>query len=269
MAQVFVTKHTEWYQAIAGLNSYNEKELEGRFLKYAIEVFQDYFMFQSAYTFINKLDESETSAPDIVLISKDFQEWRIVELELVGKGLKHTRKQLRVFTNPKFEIPRFTQHCIEKCPILKSHELELSELLKKTPEVLVVFDNYQAKTLDPIRIEFKNARICVFEIYKTAGHTLELYRISGEYPYIKTKFTLLKPRGFYTYELHRSGFFPDQSKNEVEVWYEGMKYKSKVSWATKSNVQKCYLNIDNNPFPPDKLLMLEESLSGAYYLKTT
>ncbi len=141
MAQVLVTRENAWYQGIASLKNIREKELEESILRYATAVFSNYVCFQSSFTFSNTT--GETSDPDILLISKNFKSWLIVEVELGGKDLKHTRKQLRVFTDPIFDVEKLIPHCSGKSAELTGKENELRNLFtNQPPEVLVIFDSY-------------------------------------------------------------------------------------------------------------------------------
>ncbi len=259
MAQVLVTKVNEWYQGIASLRNLPEKKLELRFLKCAAQVFRGYHVFQSAFT-MNSANSSETAGPDVLLIAEDFSQWCIVELELTGKPLNHTRKQLRVFSRPKYDEDKLALHCIDKCEILRGKEEELKKMFSATPpSVLVVFDTYHKRTIDTVSHEF-DCQICVLEVYKTVNHDLELYRLSGDYPYIYTEFCYLKNvvTNPDMYGVARPELFDNIGTGNIKVYYKNMEISANIF---KSR-NKLYLKIPENPLDPGSDLKIFKSFNN-------
>ena len=247
MAQVLVTSESAWYQGIASLKNIYEKNLEHRVLKFSKQIFTGYHGFQSAFVFNSKLSD-DTAASDMLLIAEDFSQWVIVELELMGKQLKHTKKQLRVFSEPRFEVEKLVKHCISKDNDLVNKENELGTLFTDhDPDLLVIFDTYHKSTLEEISSNF-TCKICVLEIYRTMKHDFELYRMSGDYPYINTGFSFLKnwPTNFDQYEIEKPGLFNGITLGTIQVYH-----KMFVLNALLMNAgQRYFLKIPQNPFPP-------------------
>lgn len=265
MAQVLVTREDAWYQGIASLKNIREKELELSILKYASAVFNNYYCFQSAFVFKNAA--GETSGPDILLISRNFKQWLIVEVELAGKDLGHTRKQLRVFTNPLFGVGDLVKHCCEKTDDLVGKEAELNNLFANAaPEVLVIFDTHNSPVLSILQAEF-TIKICVFEIYKTQSHDLELYRLSGDYPYVYSGGTFLKAwdGDFEIFKVERPEFFDDLGANTNFIAEHRLQTMNIILYRSKKD--EPFIKIPGNPFPPGKNLKIYRTEDNKFVIE--
>lgn len=264
MAQVLVTNEAAWYQGIASLKNISEKKLELRVLKYTQEVFRGYYGFQSSFKFKSKVS-IDTAAPDLILIAKDFSQWIIVELELIGKPLIHTHKQLRVFSNPVYDIETLIVHCMGKDTGLVGKDSELRQLFTNhDPRLLVIFDTYEKATLDKIASMY-TCKICVFEIYRTADHDLEVYRISGDYPYVDTGFSYLKnhPTNFDQYQIQRPGLFAGVAMGKLFIYHKMRVLEARLSAARTDY----FLKIPDNPFPPGDSLKIFKALDGKFFIE--
>lgn len=264
MAQVLVTKISEWYQGIASLKNLSEKKLEMRFLKCASQIFKGYHSFQSAYTFESKVS-TETAGPDVILIAEDFSQWVIVEVELAGKPLAHTKKQLRVFTNAKYDLDGLVTHCIKKEPKLAPNEKKLKKLLENNPPyILVVFDTYHKTALQSISTEF-DCKVCVLEVYRTMEHDFELYRMSGDYPYVYTEFCYLKnvTTNPDMYTISRPELFNSIAAGDIEVFHKNQSVAAKLMKSSKQT----FLKIPENPFPPGSDLKIFKSFADKLILE--
>jgi len=264
MAQVLVTKFNEWYQGIASLKNLPEKKLEYRFLKCAVEIFKGYHVFQSAFTFASK-ENDQTAGPDVLLIAENFSQWSIVELELTGKPLAHTKKQLKVFSTPRFNVEELIRHCLSKCQSLGGKEEDLKRMFETIPpSVLVIFDTYHKTTLDQISYEF-DCKICVLEVYKTINHDLELYRLSGDYPYIYSDFCYLKnyPSTPDIYRIERSELFADINNEDIKVYYKNMELSAKIYKSGNSS----FLKIPENPLDPGSDLKIFKSINQKFIIE--
>lgn len=262
MAQILVVNEDNcWYQGVAALENFYEIELEQKIHKHASDAFNGYFTIKGKFTFSNPA--RETSDGDLILISKDFSRWLIVEVELVGKSLTHTRKQLRVFTKAKYDIDDLINYCVNQDASFDEHRLKLSTLFVNSPEVLVIFDSYHKKKLSQLQNEFKRIKICVFEVYKTNLHDFETYRISGDYPYITSGYTYLKPSSeFEIYQLERPDLMNGIPRGSMDVYYRMAKYRS-LLMEDKGNL---YLKIPRNPFTPGKELTLSKTHDGKFII---
>lgn len=264
MAQVLVTESNKWYQGIASLKNYYEADLEDRILKHKNEVFKDYYSFKCKFTFENSV--GETSDPDMLLISKNFDSWIIVELELGDKTLKHTKKQLRVFTKPKFNVNKLIDYCKRNAPELKGHISKLNALFSSiAPKVLVIYDYYDLKTFEILQKEFDPISICVFEIYNTKTDSFELYRFSGDYPFVTTDFSFLKERSdnYEIYEVQKPSLLDGLPEGYFEVLSKMRTLRVSLIIDKKGNY---YLKLLNNPFPPGRTLVIYKTLEKKYIL---
>lgn len=264
MAQILVINEDQrWYQGIASLDNYYEIEIEQKIYKHASDAFNGYFTIKGKFTFSNKA--RETSDGDLILISKDFSKWYILEVELVEKSMTHTKKQLRVFTSAIYDIDKLVSYCVAQEDALTAHVTELKTLFNNPPQVLVVFDTYHKSKLENLQNEFKSIKICVFEVYKTNAHDMETYRLSGDYPYLITGYSYLKPcpaPAFEIYELQRPDLMTGVPIGNLDVFYKMAKYKGILMKDKKS----LYLKIPKNPFTPTKQLTLSKTHDDKFIL---
>jgi hypothetical protein len=263
MAQILVVQESAWYQGIAALKNYYESELEIRIHKHAVDAFSGYYTIKGKFTFNNAA--GETSDGDLLLISRDFSKWLIVEVELIGKSLTHTKKQLRVFTGAKYDIGMLIEYCVKQDSTLDKFRSELAKVFLDPPDVLVIFDSYKQSTIDKIRKGFNSVKICVFEIYKTNSHDFETYRLSGDYPYITSGFSYLKPTsGFEVYEVHRADLMNGVPRGKIELLYQMGQYRCLLI----EDSGNLYIKIPNNPFTAGRDLTLSKTHDGKFVLDT-
>jgi len=265
MAQLLITREPAWYQNIASVKNYYEKQFEDKVLKYATDIFNPYYVFKCKYTFTYKLDRSEKYQPDILLVSKTLKRWFIVELETCGKSLSHTKKQLRCFYEPEFKKESLVDYLIDQNSLVQNFRKELLDMFDNVPpKVLVVYDDYCSVTFDKLKSEFDFLQICVVETYRTDGHTSEAYRISGDYPYDISGTTQLKPFDFQHYEILRPDLFSQiPVDQEIIISYMMKDYKA-VIFRVENLL---YLKIPQNPFPPDINLILSIDISNNLIIK--
>lgn len=266
MAQILVINEEFcWYQGIASLDNYYEIEIEEKILKHSGDVFSGYYVIKGKFTFSNKA--GERSSADLLLISKDFTRWIIAEVELASKSLSHTQMQIRVFTDAKFNIDELSNYCLNQNNKLKPFEASLKTLLKETPEVLVIFDSYHEKKLNELKNNFKQLKVCVFEVYKTAIHDFETYRISGDYPYITSGYTYLKasPSSYEIYEVQRPALFTGVPSGKLEIIYKMGKVNALLM---VSNKGQHFLKIPRNPFSPGQVLTLAKTDDNKFLIDT-
>jgi hypothetical protein len=198
-----------------------------------------------------------------LLISKDFTKWLIVEVELVAKSLTHTRKQLRVFTSAIYNIDALIDYCVGQDASLDIFRAQLRILFGIPPEVMVIFDSYHKKKLQQLQNEFKSIKICVFEVYKTNLHDFETYRLSGDYPYITSGYSYLKPSsGFEIYHVQRPDLMNGIPRGPMDVLYQ----MAKIKGLLMEDKGKVYLKISNNPFTPGKQLTLSKTHDGRFII---
>jgi hypothetical protein len=262
MAQILVVNEANrWYQGVASLENYYEIELEKKIHKHASDAFSGYLTIRGKYTFGNRA--GETSDGDLLLISNDFTKWVIVEIELVAKSLTHTKKQMRVFTDATFNVNDLINYCVGQDEILDVFRGELKTLFADPPEILVIFDSYHRTKLGQIQAEFKSIKICVFEVYKTASHDFETYRLSGEYPYVNSGYSYLKPTsGFEIYRIERPQLMNGVTRGNLNTYYQLDTIRSILM----ENKKDLFLKIPANPFTPDKELILSKTIDGRFII---
>src|SRR5258706_12264712 len=114
MSQLLITIEPAWYQSIANIRNYSEPDYEDKILKYGSEIFSNYYVLKCKFPFIYKKDRSQKYEPDFLLVSKNFKNWIIVEIELCRKPLFHTKKQVQCFSSPEFDAVELTNYLVSQ-----------------------------------------------------------------------------------------------------------------------------------------------------------
>jgi len=263
MAKILVTMEGIWYDEVRNLKNYNEKSIESRLLKNGNTIFQDFHYCLCNYTFNNPAGEK--AKPDIILISKDFKRWVIVEVELIEKGLSHTLTQLSVFSDCTFEPTTLLNHLKRKIGDLIGNETNMLSLFKKKPDVLVVFDGYDQRKIDTITKSF-NVQFASIEVFRTGKHNGELLKIYGEYPYQTIGFTFLKPikGNDIFFDVTDNNFFKDSRIKEIDAFHDYKVLKLTIIRNSKTDI---VVKIPYLPFEPNKALVLEKTIGNKFIIK--
>lgn len=265
MAQVLVTIENSWYQNIGSIRNYSEGDFEKKILKYATSIFTSYFVLKCKYTIQKKGNRNERYKPDFILVSKDFKSWIIVEVELCGKPLAHTIRQIECFSSPEYIAEELAEYLVNHNEGIKEKKEDLLFLLEnKDPDILVIYDDYCSDIFDKLKSQFSRLPICVIETYRTANHDLESYRISGDYPYQISSISPLKFYDHQHFEILRGTLFDEfNDSDDIDLYYLMKVYKAKIF----KERNKVFIKIPENPFPPDATFQLEIDITKRLIIK--
>lgn len=267
MAQLLVTIESCWYQNIASVKNYYEADFEDKILKYAADVFSNYYVLKcKTFDIVERTDRSNKKRPDFVLISKSFTNWILVEVETCGPVLsKHTIDQCKCFLNPEYDPDDLCNYLVDQNPHIAAYKADVLNIVtNNAPKVLAIYDDYCQKTFDKLKTQFKDLQICVMETYRTSGHPSEAYRISGEYPYEISGISQLKALDGQHFEVLRPSLLEEINDDaDIVLNYYMKTLKGKVFRAQK----KTYLKIPQNPLPPDINIELNIDLTKSLIIK--
>lgn len=255
-----------WYESILTLKNYNEKSIESRLLKFGNTFFPDYYYCHCNADFVSKVTGNKAQ-PDILLVSKDFKKWYIVEVETLKKNHTHTLQQIEVFSNPKVDSSYLANYVCRKEKNLVPHKSTLRNTFDSIhPKVLVIFDGYNETVFSKIRTTFP-VDIASIEVHKTSRHNGELLRLTGSYPYQVTSHYFLKPRkgDYLHYDVKNEGWIKNPSLKEIIAYHEYKQVKLHIIRIKKKD--SIQIKIVDQIFEPDKVLILEKTISNKYFIK--
>ena len=180
MARLLFQKEDPWFDELKIVSTYSEKELERMILEHVDTVFPKYFTIPFNKT-LTVAGIQKGRIPDLAIISKDYLEWWIVEVETYEDNLKHIQAQIQVFT-----LYDYNNHEIAKYMHSKNDkDLDLDKLIVMVqnvkPKVLVMVDEIDDTW--KFEIEKLGAITCVFQVYKNKDGS-HAFRLNGDYPKI-------------------------------------------------------------------------------------
>ncbi|MEO3405457.1 hypothetical protein AAFN85_16220 [Mucilaginibacter sp. CAU 1740] len=260
MAQLLVIedKKRRLYQPIASIRDYSEPDFEAKLFKYSKELFSNYYAVKFKYTIKKKSDISESYEPDLLLISKKFNRWILVEVELCKPDLGHTFRQIDTFLDPYFDPDDVIKFLLKHNETFVQHKAELINLIKtnaKAPEVLVIFDDYDKKVFEKIDLRYKSLNVCVLEVYREHGNHFDAYRLGGKYPYDITNTTKIAYYDEMHFTIEKADLVSHLSSGEIEVHFNMVPYNAVLTKPKKKN-SKCMLKIVDHNFDKNDLLQL-------------
>ncbi|HMJ69648.1 MAG TPA: hypothetical protein VK508_12160 [Cyclobacteriaceae bacterium] len=181
MARLLFPSDDPWFDELKIISSYSESELEKMILSHVDTVFPNYVTIPFKKV-LNIPSVKKGKAPDLAIISRDYKEWWIIEVETDEDDLVHVKSQLQVFTSYDYNNYEVAKYMHSKD---ETKFLQLNELIKMVrdikPQVLVMVDEVSEVWNDEIKK--LGATICVFQVYKNKDGS-HAFRINGDYPKI-------------------------------------------------------------------------------------
>jgi len=181
MARILVTSDQSWYDELAVITSYYESEFERKIRQHIAYVFPDYHTI--SFKLKVEAEMREPKIPDLVMISKEYKDWWIVEVELSGHSLDHVKDQVIVFSEGTYNRFRVAEYISDKCKKEIDIDIDiekLKELIKnQQPKVLVIVD--EPKPEWETKLSKYGTNICVFQVFKNIKGD-ESFRLDGKYP---------------------------------------------------------------------------------------
>lgn len=172
MAKIFI--NNEWYYEIEPKSLY-ESEYENILIQYGESIYQDYFIVPFKVTVYS--DDASARA-DLAFVSKNYQEWWVVEVEKHEHSLKgHVLPQVRTLSQASYgrsEAEYLSQ---------KHDDLEVEKLMIMMkgvqPKVLVVVNKLKPEWVFPL--SQYNAEMAVIEVF-VSDRNYPVFRVNGYEP---------------------------------------------------------------------------------------
>ena len=172
MARILI--EDKWFEQVEP-STFSESELEDNIVLHAPSVYPDYYVMPF------KLTVEATSGkarPDLVFVSKEYDEWWVVEVEMGYHDFNsHVEPQIRVLSDAIYG-----KHEAEYVFGKNSH-LDLLKTISLfeniPPQILLIVNQPKPEWVKPLKKY--NAIIAVLELFR-ADDELEIFRVNGEYP---------------------------------------------------------------------------------------
>lgn len=177
VSKIWVTSESRWYEELKVIAPYREYQYDRMIQSHLKTLFSEYHAV-SYNKKITQKGQYQGSKPDFALIRKDYTEWWIVEVETIEDRLVHVYKQIDDFVNGDYNAYQEAQYISKNC------DLKFKDIYRATqnnPKVMLIVDDMNSTWIEKFKsIETTN---CVLKVYRN-NKGLELYSISGDYPYI-------------------------------------------------------------------------------------
>jgi hypothetical protein len=172
MARILIEQ--QWFDQVEP-STFTEQEFEDRVVLHAPSVYPEYFVLPFKHQVESDFGGSK---PDLAFISKDYSEWRVVEVEMGYHDLNsHVEPQVQRLATAKYDV-NIADYLLRKEPILNHNSL--SKLItKEQPRVLVILNEVKNDWVTPLARH--GAITATFELFRSSDE-IEIFRVNGEYP---------------------------------------------------------------------------------------
>ncbi|WP_411030744.1 hypothetical protein [Spongiimicrobium sp. 3-5] len=177
VSKIWATSENLWYEELKVIHPYREYQYDRMIQLHLKTLFPEYH----AVPYNRKITQkgfAKGSKPDFALIRKDFKEWWIIEVERIEDKLSHVHKQIVDFINGDYNSFSEAKYLAENCSL---NYKDIYQATQNNPKVMLIVDDMNSKWHDAFKeLDTTN---CILKVYKN-NKGLELYSISGDYPYI-------------------------------------------------------------------------------------
>ncbi|MFC1981398.1 hypothetical protein ACFLVN_04045 [Chloroflexota bacterium] len=146
MSRILVASEARWYEEQNVIASYYEAEFERKIRQQVSAVFPDYYT--SSFKIEIQTDQKEPRKPDLAMVHKQFKDWWIAEVELIGHPLSHVIDQVSVFIQGNYNSIRIADYLKQKNIEENSVALDYNKLREmifyQQPKILVIVDEQQS-----------------------------------------------------------------------------------------------------------------------------
>ncbi|GEM_PF-3201145 len=271
MAQLLIIEKNQRriFQPVASIRDYSEPDFEDKLLKYSKELFSNYYAIKFKFPIRKKSDIKISYVPDLLLISKSFKKWIIVEVELCKPDLSHTFKQIDCFLEPYFDADDVLSFLFKHNKELAQNKEELTKLIKTeatVPELLVIFDDYNDTVFKKINDRFGKLNICVLEVYREPGNKFSSYRLGGKYPYDVTSTSKLSYVDDLHYKIEKPEVLEHFEGGEIKVLFEMVPFRATLMKSSRKNGISMIKIVDHN-FETSHMLQLAIDVEGQFIIQ--
>jgi len=265
MSRILVASEARWYEEQNVIASYYEAEFERKIRQQVGAVFPDYYT--SSFKIEIEADQKEPRKPDLAMVHRDFKDWWIVEVELIGHTLSHVIDQVSVFTHGNYNSIRIADYLKQKNIEENLVELDYNKLKEmifyQQPKVLVIVDEQQSEWES--ELSKYGASVCLFQVYRNTTGS-ESFRLNGEYPecysdeshcrYHRTIPNLIEVL---------SPSLLEEEGEEVFLFYNG----KSTSWKRIDQGQSVFLKLIGsvNPIPANISYVLRKDTHGRLIIR--
>ena len=266
MAQILIThsKEVHLYTPIASIKQYNEPDFENKLLRYGTSIFEHYHVFKFKFELSCDSIPGKNFEPDLLLVSKTFKKWVIIEVELCKAPVQHTLDQITCFSKPKFKSDDVVKYILKNNPGNESLEQDLLNCISDyPPDLIIVMDDYSDTVFEKYYSFKKQLKICVLEVYKKIDYPYEGFRFGGDYPYELTNSSKIEYIDNQHYKILKRDFLKDLPTN-FEVKFDMEPFEAAL---VQVNRQTTLLKLPEHNIPSDIYLQIGKNLDGEYVLQ--
>jgi hypothetical protein len=268
MAQILIThpQETHIYTPIASIKQYNEPDFEDKLWRYGEKIFEHYFVFKFKFPLSCSAIPGTPFEPDLLLVSKTFKKWVIIEVELCKTPTAHTLNQITCFSNPKINPKEITEFLMRNNPQFVDRESEFFDCFSNfSPDLIVVLDDYSDKVFKKFYDHKRQLKICVLEVYKRHSYPYEGFRFGGDYPYEVTNSSKIEYVDRQHYKIIKKDFIKDLPE-DFEVTFDMEPFPASLIKMTSTS-RTTFLKLPEHNIPSDIYLQLGINLDGKYVIQ--
>lgn len=266
MAQIIITHSTtsHIYSPIANIKKYSEPDFEDKLFRYSSAIFEHYYVFKFKYGLTCDEIPGKNYEPDLLLVSKNFKKWVIIEVELCKTPNQHTLDQVTCFSNPKFNSDDLASFIVRNNPSMKTKKQNLIDCFANYPsDLIVVLDDYSDVVFKKFYEHKKQLKICVLEIYRRHSYPYEGFRFGGDYPYELTNSSKIDYIDEQHFKILKRDFVKDLPLN-FEIKFDMAPFNVEV---IKDNRQNAFLKMPYHNIPSDIYLQMGKNLNDEYVIQ--
>lgn len=164
----------KWFEQVEP-STFSEIELEDRVILHAPSVYPDYFVLPFKQTVESEYGKA---IPDLVFISRNYKEWKIVEIEMGYHSFSsHVEPQVHKLSLAAYK-DREANYLCKSNPSL-DYKKTKDLLFNVEPQVLVIVNQPKEDWIKPLAKY--GAILAIFELFRSEDD-IEIFRVNGEYP---------------------------------------------------------------------------------------
>ncbi len=266
MAQILITHSSSihHYTPIASIKKYKEPDFEEKLWRYGNKIFENYYVFKFKYPLSCEAIPGSNFEPDLLLVSKTFKKWVIIEVELCKTPTAHTLNQITCFSDPKFKAEKVADFIIRNNPDYKKLKTNFQDCFANhLPELIVILDDYSDTVFEKFYEHKDSLKICVLEVYKRPSYPYEGFRFGGDYPYELTNTSKIKYIDSQHYNILKKDFLKDLPE-KFEVKFNMEPFQATLVKATQRST---YLKLPEHNIPSDFYLQIGMNTANEYIIQ--
>lgn len=269
MAQIIIThsNSTQLYSPIANIKKYSEPDFEDKLFRYSSSIFEHYHVFKFKFGLTCDEIPGKNYEPDLLLVSKNFKKWVLIEVELCKTPSIHTLSQVTCFSNPKIGPSKATEiaeFLVRNNPSFKGQKQQLIDCFSNYPsDLIVVLDDYSDVVFQKFYEHKRQLKICVLEIYKRNSYPYEGFRFGGDYPYELTNSSKIDYIDEQHFKILKRDFVKDLPSS-FELRFDMAPFTVEV---IKDSRQNAFLKMPYHNIPSDIYLQLGINLNNEYVIQ--